>query len=139
MRKFLQFGALGLQKPLEHPRLSYLSRLNRAGQHACCFACPVTVSGFREYAGGVVIDGRGPSANTVSAQPGTARPIDPVRFGACVLMPANRMHQRVAPCVTPAPTPDCSPTGNLRHHFRTSLVLREIHQLFIFEPRERHP
>jgi hypothetical protein len=30
MRQLPQLGALGLQQPLEHPRLSYLSRLNGA-------------------------------------------------------------------------------------------------------------
>ncbi|BBX44847.1 hypothetical protein GCM10009641_25610 [Mycobacterium cookii] len=36
-RKLLKFGALGLQKPLKHSRLSFLGRLSgAAGQNACC-------------------------------------------------------------------------------------------------------
>jgi hypothetical protein len=54
IRKLLQFGAFGLQKPLEHARLSYLSGLSRAArQDVCRTQRRRPIDGSRVCAGGV--------------------------------------------------------------------------------------
>jgi hypothetical protein len=54
MLKFLQFGALSLQKPFKRSRLSYLGGLSRAArQSASCTERPRNIDGPRQRADGV--------------------------------------------------------------------------------------